>query len=293
MLEVPQRAARLYVDGGVASPGDRLEVGLVCLRCADDEVGVGRDDRVDVDTSGRRCDDGGRRHLLGVEAGRHDAGGDADETIAGAQPGHELRGAGIESDDPSWAPLESDRPLARSPDRDRIERRRAAERLSALAAARRREHDEHGDDDELSTAHAITEYVAVRLFTPDEANEALRIVRPLVERLVRLRRALREIEAELADIRGKLAGNGRGGAHRVAGLESAAAKALAGIAALVEELEDLGVQVKDLDAGLVDFPARHPGDGTTVLLCWRLGEDEVGYWHELETGFAGRKPLPF
>jgi hypothetical protein len=134
----------------------------------------------------------------------------------------------------------------------------------------------------------------VRFFTPDEANEALPSVRPLVERVVRLRQALREIEAELADIRGKLAGNGRGGStHRVAGLESAVTKALAGIAELVEKLEGLGVQVKDLDTGLVDFPAHHPVDGKTVLLCWRLGEEEVGYWHELETGFAGRKPLPF
>ena len=48
--------------------------------------------------------------------------------------------------------------------------------------------------------------------------------------------------------------------------------------------------MKDLDAGLVDFPARR--EGVDVLLCWRLGEDEVGYWHGLEEGFSGRKPLP-
>jgi hypothetical protein len=52
------------------------------------------------------------------------------------------------------------------------------------------------------------------------------------------------------------------------------------------------VQVKDLDEGLIDFPAKHPG-GDTVLLCWRLGETDVAYWHGLEEGFAGRKPLPF
>jgi hypothetical protein len=50
------------------------------------------------------------------------------------------------------------------------------------------------------------------------------------------------------------------------------------------------VQVKDLDRGLVDFPALH--DGEEVLLCWQVGEDEVAYWHGVDEGFAGRKPLP-
>jgi hypothetical protein len=55
----------------------------------------------------------------------------------------------------------------------------------------------------------------------------------------------------------------------------------------------VGVQVKDLDRGLIDFPARHPARDETVLLCWQLGEEAVEYWHGLEEGFAGRKPLPF
>ena len=48
--------------------------------------------------------------------------------------------------------------------------------------------------------------------------------------------------------------------------------------------------VKDLDTGLVDFPALHEGE--EVLLCWQLGEDEVAHWHGVDEGFAGRKPLP-
>ena len=51
----------------------------------------------------------------------------------------------------------------------------------------------------------------------------------------------------------------------------------------------LGVLVKDLDRGLVDFPALR--DGEEVLLCWQVGEGEIAYWHGLEEGFAGRKPL--
>jgi hypothetical protein len=58
----------------------------------------------------------------------------------------------------------------------------------------------------------------------------------------------------------------------------------------IEELQELGVLVKDLDRGLVDFPCVHRG--RELLLCWQLGEDEVGYWHGLEDGFAGRRPLP-
>jgi hypothetical protein len=50
------------------------------------------------------------------------------------------------------------------------------------------------------------------------------------------------------------------------------------------------VEVKDIDEGLVDFPALQNGE--TVLLCWKLGEDEIRYWHTLEGGFAGRRPLP-
>ena len=64
-----------------------------------------------------------------------------------------------------------------------------------------------------------------------------------------------------------------------------------GIAECVRLLDDAGVQVKDLDEGLLDFPAQK--DGEDVLLCWKVGEPEVAYWHSLEEGFAGRKPLPF
>jgi len=57
----------------------------------------------------------------------------------------------------------------------------------------------------------------------------------------------------------------------------------------VSEIEEIGVQLKDLEQGLLDFPCVI--DGKTVLLCWKLGEKEIGYWHAPEDGFAGRKPL--
>ena len=57
----------------------------------------------------------------------------------------------------------------------------------------------------------------------------------------------------------------------------------------VAEIDEIGVQVKDLEQGLLDFPCVM--DGKTVLLCWKLGEKEIGYWHTQEDGFGGRKPL--
>lgn len=134
----------------------------------------------------------------------------------------------------------------------------------------------------------------MRLFTPEEANAALVRLRPLLERLVEERRALAERGGELRAAQGVVAGNGgRIDAGRIAGLQEAAARSAAEVAALVDELQRAGVQVKDPDRGLVDFPARHPESGETVLLCFELGEPAVEHWHDLEEGFAGRKRLPF
>ncbi len=98
----------------------------------------------------------------------------------------------------------------------------------------------------------------------------------------------------LEEVHAKVAGNGGGldPAH-VGRLEAAREAAAGNLAAPIRELTALGVQVKDLDEGLINFPARHPSTGETVLLCWRLGEPDVAFWHGTEEGFAGRKPLPF
>jgi hypothetical protein len=134
----------------------------------------------------------------------------------------------------------------------------------------------------------------MRLFTQEEANAALAEVRPLVERLVADRQALVALGAELEEVQTLIGGNGGSlDPSRIGELQEAVAHAAAGLAGLVEEIQGLGVQVKDLDRGLVDFPTRHPESGETVLLCWELGEQEVAHWHDLEEGFAGRKPLPF
>lgn len=133
--------------------------------------------------------------------------------------------------------------------------------------------------------------MADRYFTPAEANELLSTVRPLVQRMVSHRRALAVATVRHARIATKIAGNGGGvRPHEVDELQSRIDDEAAKIVRCVAELQELGLLVKDLDEGLVDFPA-HRGD-EEVLLCWQLGENEVAYWHSIEDGFAGRKPLP-
>jgi hypothetical protein len=134
--------------------------------------------------------------------------------------------------------------------------------------------------------------VADRYFTAEEANEALGEVRPLAEEMVERRRVLNKLQERQAVFEVQIAGNGGDfdpaelrDVHERMGREATA------VARCVARIHELGALVKDLDEGLVDFPARR-GD-EEVLLCWQVGEEDVSYWHGLEEGFSGRKPLPF
>jgi hypothetical protein len=130
--------------------------------------------------------------------------------------------------------------------------------------------------------------VAIRTFTPSEANTALSEVRPLAERMVALRARLGELEDEQRDVVRIVAGNGSG--YAVGEARSPEFTKLTGeLRECVRRLVVLGVVVKDVESGLVDFPAVREGED--VLLCWRVGEDAVEWWHGAEEGFAGRKPI--
>ena len=127
-------------------------------------------------------------------------------------------------------------------------------------------------------------------FTAEEANEALLEVRPLTEELVGHRRALVELQERQSAVTARIAGNGGNvEPHELEEVQAQLDEEVAGIARCVARIHEVGALVKDLDDGLVDFPATR--DGRDVLLCWRLGEDEVGFWHGLDEGFSGRKPL--
>jgi hypothetical protein len=125
----------------------------------------------------------------------------------------------------------------------------------------------------------------MRLFTVEEANALLPTVREVVGRIQRVyaRVAGAQGEARRAAERASLGGGGmEGGARYVAALTELAESA--------GRLEALGVQLKDYERGLIDFPAMR--DGRVVLLCWQMGEGEsVEWWHDVEAGFAGRQPL--
>jgi len=131
----------------------------------------------------------------------------------------------------------------------------------------------------------------MRHFSPEEANEELEHVRPLVEQLVATRQEHAAALERQEELERKIRGNG--GGIPPAELASATAEVDAvarRLARLVDEIQSHGAQVKDLDTGLVDFPALNHGE--TVLLCWQLGEEEIGWWHRVDDGFEGRRPLP-
>ncbi len=130
-----------------------------------------------------------------------------------------------------------------------------------------------------------------RFFTPEEANAALGEVRPAAERMATAKRALDEAQRRREDLAGRAAGNGGGiRPEDVAEAQAEVERQAGEVARCLEEIASVGALVKDLDAGLVDFPALRRGE--EVLLCWRVGEEEVAWWHRLEDGFAGRRPLP-
>ena len=125
----------------------------------------------------------------------------------------------------------------------------------------------------------------LKIFTVQEANALLPNVRTIVGKIQRAHRQLSRYREEA-----KKASDAaeRGGGGFVDGVAYAAI--LTELTTQLAELEALGVQLKDFERGLVDFPSLR--DGRVVLLCWQLGEgDELEWWHDVDAGFAGRTPL--
>ena len=132
--------------------------------------------------------------------------------------------------------------------------------------------------------------MAERLFTVEEANEALATIRPLAEEMVRRRRAILAAVEQRAQIARTAAGNGAGlDPRKIDALDALAGRERDALARCVSKIQEAGVQVKDLDTGLVDFPSLRGGE--EILLCWRVGEPEISWWHTSEAGFSGRRPL--
>lgn len=125
----------------------------------------------------------------------------------------------------------------------------------------------------------------MKLFTVEEANALLPTVRQILRRIQHSRGRLGNFRegAKLAAEGAQLGGGGMS-----AGV--AYATILTDFTAEMAELEGMGIQLKDFDRGLIDFPSLR--DGRVVLLCWQLGEgDELEWWHDMDAGFGGRTPL--
>ena len=129
-----------------------------------------------------------------------------------------------------------------------------------------------------------------REFTLEEANAAVEELRPVVERMVEHGRRLAEAQRAQRRLVTRIAGNG--GDMQPSDLRELAETIQSeadSIGACAEEVNAAGAQIKSLEEGLLDFPSRR--DGELVLLCWKLGEEEIRYWHGADEGFAGRRPL--
>lgn len=122
-----------------------------------------------------------------------------------------------------------------------------------------------------------------RNFTLFEANETLDLIRPLMDEVQAIREKIMSTQPEAWSAIEKSVGNGgsRALSQMVVDFEK--------LDALVHRILDTGVLIKDVNIGLLDFPALK--DGREVYLCWQYGEGEIAYWHEIEAGFAGRQPI--
>jgi hypothetical protein len=121
-----------------------------------------------------------------------------------------------------------------------------------------------------------------RYFTLEEANTALEIIRPLLREVLEIRQGILDRETDTWRVIEKSLGNG---GSRAA---SQMVQEFQRLDQLVRQIQAAGAVIKDINHGLVDFPALR--DGREVYLCWKYGEGQIQFWHDIDAGFAGRQP---
>jgi hypothetical protein len=131
----------------------------------------------------------------------------------------------------------------------------------------------------------------MKTFTLDEAQSLLPVLESLLKRALEAKQAAEEVDAELTGMvrRIYLAGGMRVDVTKIANQRAELEKHLQLVRESIAEIDSIGVQVKDLDAGLLDFPCRM--EDQVVLLCWRMGEAAIEHWHTTDTGFKDRQPV--
>jgi len=122
-----------------------------------------------------------------------------------------------------------------------------------------------------------------KIFTLAEAQSVLPRLRSLLTEIGDKWRHIRELNPDVQKARDKASFDG----YSKSGVEYV--ESVSHLMFLIHQIKDMGVLLKDADRGLCDFP--YMRQGKVVYLCWQLGEDDIQYWHDIETGFAGREPL--
>lgn len=130
-----------------------------------------------------------------------------------------------------------------------------------------------------------------RTFTHDEAESLLPVLESLLRTAIAGKKLIQEVDAEFQALNHRILLNGGTNVDVVyyARRKGEKTRAEQSLRDAFAEIDSTGVQVKDLDIGLLDFPCEV--EGQTILLCWKLGESAITHWHGTDEGFAGRKPI--
>jgi hypothetical protein len=131
----------------------------------------------------------------------------------------------------------------------------------------------------------------MKTFTLDEAQSLLPVLEALLKRALAGKQAAQDVESRLGELSRRiyLSGGMKVDIGAVVQQRAEMESHLERVRESIAEIDSIGVQVKDLESGLLDFPFKL--DDTVVLLCWRMGEAAIEHWHTLESGFKGRKPV--
>jgi hypothetical protein len=131
----------------------------------------------------------------------------------------------------------------------------------------------------------------MKTFTLEEAQSLLPVLESLLKRAMEGKQAAEQVEASLADLSRRIyvSGGMKVDVGKVARERAEIESHLQIVRESLAEIDSIGVQVKDIENGLLDFPSIV--DGQVVLLCWRRGEATIEHWHTMEAGFQGRQPL--
>lgn len=122
-----------------------------------------------------------------------------------------------------------------------------------------------------------------RYFTLQQARETLATIRPLMDEIQAIRKEILARQPDVWPVVEKSAGNG---GNQTA---SKLVQEFERLDALIHQVQDTSVLFKDINLGLLDFPALK--SGREVYLCWKYGEDDIAFWHEIDAGYAGRQPI--